>query len=101
IEQHPAEIVKPQRREHGGGILHGLFNRLAVLANRLFSSGLHLRDDCEAVIRRSSWIDRAITALLTFEISFLGDRHCGRLCLVRCSGRGWLPVFTVWRLPLL
>src|SRR5262249_49626858 len=69
------EIVKPQRCQHVGRGLHSVLNRLAVITNRLFPSGLHLRDDCEAVIRRCPWKDRAVAPLFRFEISLLGERH--------------------------
>jgi hypothetical protein len=72
IKQHPAQIVKPQRREHLRSALYCVLDRFAVLTNRMFSSGLNLRDDGKAVIGGSSWIDRPIAALLMLEISLLG-----------------------------
>ena len=93
IEQDPTEIVKPQRREHGRVALHSLFNRLAVLADRVFPSGLDLRNDREAIVGRSSWKDWTVAALLKFEISLLGDRHCGGFVQSGAAGRGWLQRF--------
>ena len=80
--------MKPQWCEHVRAVFYGLCNRLPLVTNRLFSSGLHLRDDCKAVICGGSWKDWTITALLKFEISLNGDRHRSGSRPIRSRCRG-------------
>ena len=54
-------------------------NYLSMVADRLLSARLDLCNDGEAIIGRRLRKHRTIAALLKFEVSLLGDRHCGRL----------------------
>src|SRR4051794_38896088 len=42
VEEHPAEIVELQRRQHIGCTSHGVFERLSVSANLVRGSGFDL-----------------------------------------------------------
>ena len=80
-EENPAEVVQ---LEHGEDVRltgHRLLDVLGVLVEDLLPSGDDLRDDGEAVARRSLGEDRAVPALLhlVLEKSSLGDRHGGGL----------------------
>src|SRR5262249_4451276 len=90
IEQDPTKIVKLQRCEYVRAGFHGLLDRLPVVTNRVFPSGLHLRNDRKTIIRRSSWKDWTVAPCLKFKIALFGDRHCSGLCPVKRAGRSWL-----------
>jgi hypothetical protein len=70
---------------------HGLLDVPGVLIEGWLPHGDDLRDDGEAVARRSPWEDWAVPALLrlVLEKSPLGDRHGGGLrpiLSLRCIG---------------
>ena len=72
IEQDPAEVVKPSGASTCGDALHGFFDCLSVVANRLFPAGLDLRNDRKSIIRGCSWKDRAIAACSSLKYPSLG-----------------------------
>src|SRR6185437_16895883 len=97
VEQDTPEIVQFQGPEYERVSLYGLFNRLAIIADRLLPAGLHFSNYREPVIRRGLGIDGTVSTLLHLEITFLRDRQGPRLrpvllgswdCL-RCRGFFW------------
>src|SRR5690349_3744940 len=70
------ELERLQRVGHlGNGLLYGL----AMLADLRLAAWLDLGDDGEAIAGGGARKDRAVAAVLAFEITLLGNRHRGRL----------------------
>src|SRR6185503_16690914 len=81
LEEIPSEVMQ---LEHGEDVRltgHRLLDVLGVFVEDRLPSGDDLRDDGEAVARRSPWKDRAVPALLhlVLDKSPFGDRHGGGL----------------------
>src|SRR5437773_7536669 len=80
VEEHPAQVVQLQHGESVGKAGNCFFDLLPILADGVLSAGLDLRDDREAITRGGLGKDGAISSLLEFEVSLLGDRHGGGFC---------------------
>src|SRR5207247_11303100 len=80
VEEHPAQVVQLQHGESVGKAGNCFFDLLPILADGVLSAGLDPRDDREAITRGGLGKDRAISSLLEFEVSLLGDRHGGGFC---------------------
>src|SRR5215217_9523553 len=88
VKENPSKVMEFERSENRGIFCYRFLNYVTMFAYYLFSAGLGLNNDREAVISRRFRKDRTIAALLNLEISLLGDRHCGGLCPVGRTGSG-------------
>src|SRR5262249_49650434 len=73
VEEHPAQVMELERREHIGVSLQRFRQSVPVTADCVCPPRLDLRDDCEPVTRRRLGKDRAVFPL--FEVVGLLRYH--------------------------
>ena len=75
VEEHPAQVVQPQRRQSLRTRRDGLLDGFSVRADRLLAALLHLRDDREAVAGGRPREDGSVSPALLFEVALRRDGH--------------------------
>ena len=82
VEQHPAEVVQPQGREHVRAARDRLLDLFSIRSDGFFAALLHFGNDRKPIAGRGSRVNRTITAPFEFEIPFFRDGHRGGFCPV-------------------